>query len=213
MTTTTKLGDYLGRALTNSNPGASAATDYLGRGVIASNKDYMGRALVDTPSYPPADVARNTAYSLLDVRRVPGIKRVETMTATGSPTGNAKIAVTKNGVTRTTANIAQGTISAPNILAALNALDNVEPGDVVVAGSGPYTLTWEDELGNAPTSAADNSGLSGGTYAITQTTAGNARGQIVQATVAGTTHSSTPITPPAIGATVADGTVTWKRLK
>ena len=213
MTTTSKLGDFLGRALTNDNPGTSNATDFLGRNVTASDKDFSGRALVNTPQFPPANRATNTAYSLGDIRRVPGIKRVETMTATGSPTGNAKIAVTKNGQTLTTANIAMASINAANIQSALVALANVEPGDVTVAGSGPYTLTWEDELGNAPTSAADNSGLSGGTYAIAQTTAGSARGEILQVTTAGTSHASNPVTPPAVGATVSDGTVTWKRLK
>lgn len=213
MATTTKLGDFLGRALKNDNPGNSNATDFLGRGIGASDKDFIGRSLVNAPSYPPANVARNTAYSVGDVRRVPGVKRVESAAVTGTPTGNAKFAVTKGGVTRTTADIPFGTINAANIQAAVVALSNVEPGDVTVAGSGPYTFTWEDELGNEPTTAADNSGLTGGTIAVTQTTAGNARGQIVQATVAGTTHASTLITPPAVGATVTDGTVTWKRLK
>lgn len=46
MTTTTDTHDYLGRLLVNATPGVSNATDYLGRAVIASDKDYMGRALV-----------------------------------------------------------------------------------------------------------------------------------------------------------------------
>lgn len=212
MTTTTKLGDYLGRALKNDNPGNSNATDYLGRAVGATNTDFIGRALVNTPSYPPANIARSTAYALGAAGRVPGIKRVETATVTGTPTGNAKFAVTKDGQTLT-ATVAYGTISAANIQAAVVALANVDPGDVTVAGSGPYTFTWEDELGNGPSVAADNSGLSGGTIAVVQTTAGNARGQILQVTTAGTTHASNLITPPAVGATVTDGTVTWKRTK
>lgn len=46
MTTTTYTKDYIGRLLVNATPGTSDATDYLGRDVIAGNKDYMGRALV-----------------------------------------------------------------------------------------------------------------------------------------------------------------------
>lgn len=51
MTTTTKRKDFLGRWLTNANPGTSDATDHLGRAVTASNKDSVGRALAfDNPS-------------------------------------------------------------------------------------------------------------------------------------------------------------------
>lgn len=45
MTTTTKRQDFLGRWLTNANPGTSAATDYVNRAVIGGDKDYMGRSL------------------------------------------------------------------------------------------------------------------------------------------------------------------------
>lgn len=213
MATTTKLADFLGRALTNDNPGNSNATDFLGRGIGASDKDFAGRALANTPQFPPANRAVNTAYTLGQVRRIPGVKRVETMTATGSPTGNAKIAVTKRGQTLTTANIAQASINAANIQAALVALANVDPGEVTVAGSGPFTLTWEEELGNEPVSEAVNDGLTGGTYAIAQTTAGAARGEIIEVVTAGTSHAANAVTPPAKGATVTDGTVTWKRIK
>lgn len=44
--TTTKRQDYLGRWLTNATPGTSAAKDHLGRNVIASNKDFIGRLLL-----------------------------------------------------------------------------------------------------------------------------------------------------------------------
>jgi hypothetical protein len=213
MTTTTKLGDFLGRAIRNINPGTSNATDYLGRNITASDKDYMGRSLQNTPQYPPAAWAVNTAYTLGQIRQMPGTKRVETMTATGSPTGNAKVTVTKDGQTLTTGNIAMAGISAGNIQTALVALANVDPGDVTVAGSGPYTFTWEEEFGNVPTSVADNTGLSGGTFAIAQTTAGDARGGIYQNTVAGTSHAANKFAAPAVGATVTDGTATWKRLK
>ena len=49
MTTTTRKEDYLGRDLVNEDPGTSDATDYAGRSVIASNKDYLGRSLTVAP--------------------------------------------------------------------------------------------------------------------------------------------------------------------
>ncbi len=51
MTTSTKRKDFLGRWLVNTNPGTSAATDYIGRAVASGTTDYMGRALAtDNPS-------------------------------------------------------------------------------------------------------------------------------------------------------------------
>ena len=49
MTTTTHKEDYLGRNLTNATPGTSNATDFLGRAVISSNRDYVGRPLTSKP--------------------------------------------------------------------------------------------------------------------------------------------------------------------
>ncbi len=212
MTTTTKLGDYLGRPLTNINPGNSAATDFLGRDVVSGNKDFNGRALTDTPLYPPAEWAASTAYTVGQRRRIPGTKEVQTLTAADTPAGNLKIDVTRKGSTLKTANIAIGSISAANIQAALVALANVEPGDVTVTGTGPYTLTWESELGNVTQVAADNAGLTDGTFAVATTTQGAVLEQVLECTVAGTSGSTKP-TPPAIRATVVDGTVTWVRRK
>jgi len=45
-TTTTKTKDFLARLLTNPTPGTSQATDFLGRSVVASDKDFLGRNLV-----------------------------------------------------------------------------------------------------------------------------------------------------------------------
>lgn len=69
MATTTKLKDYLGRWLTNGTPGTTNATDSLGRNVVASNKDFIGRNL--TFDNPAAWVA-TTAYALNDYARLPG---------------------------------------------------------------------------------------------------------------------------------------------
>ncbi len=44
--TTTMTKDFLGRLLINPTPGTSQATDYLGRSVVVTNRDYMARSLV-----------------------------------------------------------------------------------------------------------------------------------------------------------------------
>lgn len=49
MTTTTRKEDYLGRDLVNETPGTSDATDFIGRSVKASNKDWLGRDLTSKP--------------------------------------------------------------------------------------------------------------------------------------------------------------------
>jgi hypothetical protein len=213
MTTTTKLGDRLGRALVNDNPGASNATDYLGRAVTAGNKDYLGVALVDAPIFPPADRANSTAYTRGQRVKVAGINEVQTLTVTATA-GNTKLDVTLRGVTRRTDNIAISGLNAAAIQSAIVALDNVEPGDVTVAGSGPYNITIQSEQGNVGQIAVapGSPDVSGGTVVAGTTTQGSTGGQIYEATVAGTSGSSVP-SLPAVGATVTDGTVTWKRLK
>ena len=212
MTTTTKRGDFLGRALVNDNPGSSAAVDFLGRSVTASNKDYNGVSLVDSPNFPPPDRANTTAYTKGQRVKVKGTDEVQTLTVTATG-GNFKLAVTLRGVTRTTANIAVSGLNAAAIQSAIVALDNVEPGDVTVTGTGPYTLTVQSEQGNVAqiSVSAGSPDVTGGTVTAGTTTQGNAAGQIYEATVAGTSGGSVP-TLPAVGATVTDGGVTWKRL-
>lgn len=213
MTTTTKGGDFLGRALVNDNPGTSAATDYLGRGVTASNKDYNGQALIDNPSYPPADRANSTAYTAGQRVKVAGINEVETITVTAT-TGNYKLGVTNRGSTQPTANIPVASNGAV-ITAAIVALPNVEPGDIVVTGSSsPYTATIQSEQGNVTQMSvlAGSPDIGGGTVVVGTTTQGAAGGAIYEATTSGTSAGSVP-TLPAVGATVVDGGVTWRRLK
>lgn len=213
MTTTTKLGDYLGRALVNDNPGTSNAEDFLGRDVTASNKDFLGVALVNTPAFPPADRANTTAYSVGQRVKVAGTNEVQTLTITATG-GNTKLAVTMRGVTRTTDNIPIVGINATVIQNAIVALDNVEPGDVTVTGTGPYNITIQSEQGNVGQIAvvAGSPDVTGGTVVAGTTTQGASGGQIYECRTAGTTGGSVP-SLPAVGDTVVDGSVTWKRLK
>lgn len=213
MATTSKLGDFLGRALNNINPGSSNASDFLGRATTSGNKDYLGVGLTDTPSYPPAEWQTATAYTVGQTRRIPGTKEVQTLTATGTPAGSLKLDVTLRGVTRKTNNISVATINSTNIQTAISSLDNVEPGECTVSGTGPYTLTWESELGNVGQVVEDNTDVTGGSYAVTTTTQGAVNEQILQVVTAGTSHASNKPVAPAVGATVTDGTVTWKRIK
>lgn len=78
MATTTKLQDFLGRWLTNGTPGTSDATDHLGRNVVASDKDFVGRALIfDNPT----DWATATAYDVGDRVRLTGDELLEATVA------------------------------------------------------------------------------------------------------------------------------------
>lgn len=58
MATTLRLRDHLGRDLQNATPGTTdPALDSMGRQVLASNLDYMGRTLIATAR------ANSTAYA------------------------------------------------------------------------------------------------------------------------------------------------------
>lgn len=213
MATTTRMGDFLGRSLVNDNPGTSVATDFLGRGTIASDKDFLGRALANTPLFPPPDRGNTTAYTVGQRVKQAGTNEVQTLTVTATG-GNYKLTVTSRGDTQTTANIPFGSNGAA-ITTALVALSNVDPGDIVVTGaSSPYTATIQSERGNIPqiTVAAGSPDVTGGTVTTGTTTQGSAAGEILECTVAGTSAGSAPATP-AVGATVTDGGVTWRRLK
>lgn len=89
-----------------------------------------------------------------------GTAEVQTVTITGSPTGGT-FTLTWNG--QTTAPIAFNA-SAATVQAALEALSNIAPGDVSVAGSagGPWTVTFNDR-GNVAQMTASGAGLTGGT--------------------------------------------------
>lgn len=95
------------------------------------------------------------------------VAEVQTITISGTPTGGT-YKLTFDG--KTTANIAFNA-NAAAIQAALEALSNIDPGDVTVAGTGPYTATFTTAEGNVPQMTANDSGLTGGTSpAVTVTT-------------------------------------------
>lgn len=85
--------------------------------------------------------------------------------------------------------------------------DLLNEGTVATDYMGRATSSTTDYLGRALTSSA--------WIAVTVYTLGTevelVGGADMVCTVAGTSGASTP-TPPAIGATVVDGTVTWRRL-
>lgn len=96
MATTTKLQDFLGRWLTNGTPGSTQATDHLGRAVVASNKDFAGRALTfDNPS----SWVQTTPYTLGAKVRLAGGELLEVTTAGTSVTGSAPTAPASVGGT------------------------------------------------------------------------------------------------------------------
>lgn len=74
-----------------------------------------------------------------------GTNEVQSVTIAGSPTGG-NYTLTFNG--QTTANIAHNA-NAAAIQAALEALSNINPGDVTVSGTGPYTITFGGQYANA----------------------------------------------------------------
>ena len=66
--------------------------------------------------------------------------------------------------------------NAGTIQAALEALPNVAPGDITVAGAGPYTYTFAGAYAktDVPLIVVGTGGLTGGTSSIVETTAGQA---------------------------------------
>lgn len=102
-------------------------------------------------------------------------QEVQTITITGTPTGGT---FTLTFAGQTTGTIAYDAAAAA-VLAALEALSNIAPGDVVVGGGPgpgtPYTVTFSAPLGNVAQMTANGSALTGGVapaVAVTTTTPG-----------------------------------------
>ena len=94
------------------------------------------------------------------------VSEVQTLTEGGS--GLTSFTVTFNG--QTTASIAAGA-TAGAVQTALEALSNIEPGDVVVTGAagGPYTLTFGGNLADTDVSEVTTT-PTGGTGTVTPAT-------------------------------------------
>lgn len=97
-----------------------------------------------------------------------GLSEVQTVTIGGGATGGT-FTISFDG--QTTAAIAFAA-SAATVQAALEAISNVDPGDIVVTGSGPYTLTFGGQYTgkNVPQVTASAASLTGGTPTITPAT-------------------------------------------
>lgn len=213
MPTTARIGDFLGRALRNPIPSTSNALDFLGRAVKAGDKDFLDRTLLTTANHPPPVWAATTAYSA-GVRRRLTTNELQTVTITGTP-DDGTFTLTYEGAT-TTAIAFNAT--AATVETALRALSTIGSENVSVGGGPgpgtPYTVTFQDALSDRNVSEMTAAhAFTGGTtpaIAVVTTTAG-APVRILEATVGGTSAGSVP-TAPAVGATVVDATVTWKRL-
>jgi hypothetical protein len=103
-----------------------------------------------------------------------GTAEVQTVTITGAPTGGT-FTLTFDG--NTTADIAFDALAAA-VQAALEALPNLDPGDVTVTGAagGPYTVTFTAAEGDVPQMTANGDDLTGGSspgVTVTTTTPGD----------------------------------------
>lgn len=119
-----------------------------------------------------AFVVADAGYSGLGVLSA-GTSEVQTVTITGGPTGGT-FTLTYDG--ETTGPIAYNA-SAATVAAALAALPNTAPswGTVTGVNGGPYTVTFDADLGNVPQMTGDGSGLTGGAgpaVAVATTTPG-----------------------------------------
>lgn len=120
-------------------------------------------------------VAEDVEDMLAAVFTAPGTtSEVQTVTITGAPTGG-NFTLTYSG--QTTANIAHNATAA-TVQARLNALSNIDEGDVAVTGGPgpgtPYTVTFDADLGDVAqmTAAHTFTGGTTPTVAVSTTTPG-----------------------------------------
>lgn len=106
---------------------------------------------------------RCTAVRSYDACSTGDVGEVQSVTITGGPTGGT-FTLTYSG--QTTAGIAYNAAAAA-VQAALIALSNLAPGDVVVTGgpgpATPYAVAFRAGLGNVAQMTASGAGLTGGT--------------------------------------------------
>lgn len=135
----------------------------------------VGRLTIDMDVDP--DILAGMAAFAYGVAAAPtgGTNEVqtETITATG---GQLLYTVQVGTDAQTTSPVAYNANAAAR-QAALEALSNVAPGDIVVAGAGPYTYTFGNNLGNQDVNmVAVNTYLAtGGTSSFVETTPGVGR--------------------------------------
>lgn len=127
------------------------------------------------------DLAIAAEDLILHVKVGAAVNEVQTLSFTGVPTGGTfKLQFDDGTVTNDTANITYAAgLTAATVEAALEALPNIEPADVTVAGSngGPFTITFSGQYAGLDVRAlvVTAEALTGGTTphaVITQTTPG-----------------------------------------
>jgi hypothetical protein len=128
----------------------------------------------------------------------PAANEVQTIALTGTPTGGT-FTLTLNG--QTTAGIAFNA-AATAVQSALEALSTIGRGNVIVTGSGPWAITFVNDLGKQPIAALtkDATGLTGGTspnVTVTETVAGVH--EIVVGTVEAIPARTTPLKALRVG--------------
>lgn len=136
---------------------------------------------------------------------IANVNEVQSVVATGATSGT--FTLTFDG--QTTAAIAFNATAAA-VQTALEALSNIQPGAVTVAG-GPLpatavTITFNNAQGNVPAITANSGSLVGGTAVVSTPTAGVSGGGDLQ--FLGAIRHSCVLNTPTTVAWVADGTLT-----
>lgn len=144
---------------------------------------YGSQFLVNGPGYVGYSTEEQTlgAYYRGYFKAQDLLGNTEVQTETVTATGGTR---TLNFGGQVTAPIAYNA-NAAAIQAALEALPNVAPGDVVVAGAGPYTYTFGGAYaGNdVPLLVVGTTGLTGGTSSVAATSGGlEGVGQLIRGT-------------------------------
>lgn len=119
----------------------------------------------------------------------------EVQTVSRTSTGGT-VTFTFDGETTAATDASAAGLTAALLTTRLEALANVNPGDVVVTGSagGPLTVTFGGQYvgENVPAMTVDNTSATGGTVTIAQTTAGGGAGSGGSETMAGHLFVSAP---------------------
>lgn len=145
-------------------------------GQLKSTVDAFGRPVETFRDVPLIDLGEKAGASTLVVPTYPGTNEVQTVTITGTPTGGT---FTLTFAGQTTAAIAFNA-SAANVVSALEALSNIDAGDVSATGGAlpgaAVVVTFAGRYAgiNVPVMTGDGALLTGGTpvLTITTTTAG-----------------------------------------